>query len=140
MLSRVAADVVVALHLAFLVFLATGSLLAWRWPRVVPLHLCSLAWGVVSVTAGVACPLTPLEQHLRRLAGEQGYAGGFVDHYIEGVIYPERYTPLLRALIAIAVTVGYLGLARRVTRPRGVAGDRPVEALGPAPLRRDPAG
>lgn len=113
MLPRVAADVVVAVHLAFLVFLTVGSLLAWRWPRVVVLHLPSVVWGVVSITVGLSCPLTPLEKHLRRLAGEQGYAGGFVDHYVEDVVYPERYTPLLRALIATAILAGYLGLTQR---------------------------
>lgn len=106
------ADAVVILHFAFLAFLATGSLLAWRWPRMVAFHLPAVAWGAISVTVGLDCPLTPLEQHLRRLAGEQGYAGGFVDRYIEGVIYPERYTPSLRAVIATAVVVGYLGLVR----------------------------
>jgi hypothetical protein len=116
-LPRVAADAVVVFHFAFLVFLAIGSLLAWRWPRLVAVHLPSVAWGVLSVTVGLDCPLTPLEKHLRRLAGEQGYAGGFVDHYIEGVIYPEHYTPLLRALVAAAVVVGYLRLLGRRTTP-----------------------
>lgn len=116
MLSRLAADVVLAFHLGFLVFLTAGSLLAWRWPRLVIVHLPSVVWGVVSITVGLSCPLTPIEKSLRRLAGEQGYAGGFVDHYIEGVIYPEQYTPLLRALIAIAVVAGYVGLARRSVR------------------------
>ncbi len=113
MLSRVAADVVMGFHFAFLLFLAAGSLLAWRWPRVVAVHVPSVVWGLVSITVGLACPLTPLEQQLRRSAGEQGYAGGFVDHYVEGVIYPEQYTPLLRALIATAVVAGYVGLLRR---------------------------
>lgn len=113
MLSRVAADVVMGAHFVFLVFLAAGSLLAWRWPRVVAFHVPSVVWGLVSITVGLACPLTPLEQHLRRSAGEQGYAGGFVDHYIEGVIYPDQYTPLLRALIGTAVGAGYVGLLRR---------------------------
>ena len=121
MLSRVAADVVVAFHFAFLVFLAAGGLLAWRWPRLVAVHLPSVTWGVVSITAGLDCPLTPLEKQLRRSAGEQGYAGGFVDHYIEGVIYPEHYTPLLRVLMATAVVVGYLVLLRRLAaQPRHI--------------------
>lgn len=121
MLSRVAADVVMALHFAFLLFLAAGSLLAWRWPRLVAFHLPSVAWGVVSITAGLDCPLTPLEKELRRSAGEQGYAGGFVDHYIEGVVYPEHYTPLLRALIATAVVVGHLApLMRSAAHARDI--------------------
>ncbi len=115
---RVAADAVVVLHLAFLVFLATGSLLAWRRPGLVWLHVPALAWGLVSITVGLDCPLTPLEQGLRRQAGEQGYAGGFVDHYIEGVVYPERFTPLLRTLIGVLVVAGYLGLVQRARRSR----------------------
>lgn len=110
---RVAADLVVVLHLAFLVFLAAGGLLAWRWPRLVWLHLPTLAWAVVSITVGLACPLTPLEKHLRRLAGEEGYAGGFVDRYIEDVVYPERFTALLRGFIALAVVSGYVLVALR---------------------------
>lgn len=116
MVPGMAADAVVVLHFAFLVFLAAGSLLAWRWPRLVLAHLPAVAWGAISVTVGLDCPLTPLEKHLRRLAGDGGYAGGFVDHYIEGVVYPGRYTPLLQMLIAIAVVVGYVGLVRARTR------------------------
>ena len=110
------ADAVVVVHLGFLVFLATGSLLAWRWPHLVWLHLPSVAWGAVSITAGVDCPLTALERHFRLLAGEQAPAGGFVDRYIEGVVYPERFTPVLRLLIAAAVVGGYAGMVVRSRR------------------------
>ncbi len=122
MLSRVAADAVVVFHLMFLVFIATGSLLAIRWPKLLWLHVPSVLWGLISVTIGVDCPLTPLEKHFRRAAGERGYAGGFVDHYIEGVVYPARYTGLLQAMVALAVVVGYVVLIRRrSTRPRVAA-------------------
>lgn len=119
------ADAVVVVHLGFLVFLATGSLLAWRWPNLVWLHLPSVAWGLVSISAGVACPLTALEEHFRALGGEQGRGGGFVDHYIEGVVYPERFTPVLRLLIAAAVVAGYAGMVLRARRrvPATTAGD-----------------
>ncbi len=121
MFSRVAADAVVVFHLAFLVFIATGSLLALRWPKVLWLHVPSVVWGLISVTIGIDCPLTPLEKSLRRAAGDEGYAGGFVDHYIEGVVYPERFTGALQAMVALAVIAGYgLLLRRRATRPRVV--------------------
>jgi len=123
-LSSVAADAVVVFHLAFLVFIATGSLLAIRWPKLLWLHGPSVLWGLISVTIGLDCPLTPLEKSLRRAAGERGYAGGFVDHYIEGVVYPERFTGALQALVAAAVVVGYAVLIRRrATRPRVVGVD-----------------
>ncbi len=115
------ADVVVIVHLAFIAFVAVGGLLAWRWRGLVWFHLVAAAWAVGSVTVGYDCPLTPLEKHLRRSAGERGYSGGFVDHYIEGVIYPERYTSAIRLAVAAAVLLGWTGWAlmqaRRSTPP-----------------------
>ena len=62
---------------------------------------------------GFPCPLTGLEKALRTLAGERAYPGGFVDHYLRGVVYPGQYTSALRGLVAVAVLVGYVGLWRR---------------------------
>jgi hypothetical protein len=119
MAYRLAADVVVVIHLAFLVFVGAGAIMAWRWPRLVRLHAASVLWAVAIVTVGFACPLTGLEKALRGLAGEEGYGGGFVDRYVEGVVYPESLTPLLRALVAAAIVVGYAGLHRRRVRTMG---------------------
>ncbi|MGI9120754.1 MAG: DUF2784 domain-containing protein [Acidimicrobiales bacterium] len=124
MLYRLTADAVVLLHLAYLAFLIGGSLLAWRWPRLVWLHVPSLAWGLVSITVGLECPLTVVENHFRRLAGQQGYTGGFIDHYIEGVVYPERYLPLVRVLIVVAVVAGYVLLFHGVGQRERPAADR----------------
>jgi hypothetical protein len=110
---RFLADAVVVVHFGFVVFVAVGGLLAWRWPRVLWLHVPSVVWGIGIVAVGYECPLTPLEKHFRRLGGEPGYGGGFVDRYIEDVVYPDEYSLLLRALAAVAVVAGYLGLLRR---------------------------
>lgn len=120
MVHGVLADVVVVVHLAFIVFVGVGGLLAWCRPWVLWLHVPSVLWGVAIVTVGFACPLTPLEKTLRQKAGEEGYGGGFVDRYIEGVVYPESLTPLLRTLAAVAVVVGYAGLYRRRRAARRV--------------------
>jgi hypothetical protein len=113
MLYRVLADAVVVVHLGFILFVASGALLAWRRPALVWVHLPALAWGVGTITIGFPCPLTSLEKGLRGLAGAGGYEGGFVDRYIEDVVYPDEYSLLLRALAAVAVVAGYLGLLRR---------------------------
>ncbi len=113
MLYRWLASGVVLVHLAFLVFVAVGGLLAWRWRSLVWAHVPALVWSLLSITIGLECPLTRLENHLRRVAGGHGYEGGFIDHYVEGVIYPRRFTPALWAIIAVAVVLGYAG---RVTR------------------------
>lgn len=110
---RVVADAVVVVHFGFILFVAVGALLAWRWPRLAWAHLPALAWGVGSVTIGFPCPLTGLEKAARRRAGG-GYEGGFVDRYVEGVVYPEHYTSLLRALAAVLVVAGYAVLVRRL--------------------------
>lgn len=122
MLYRIAADAVVLVHFSFIVFVAAGALLAWRWPRLVWLHLPALAWGIVSVSIGVECPLTGLEKGLRRRAGTAGYEGGFVDHYIEDVVYPDEYTGVLRTLAAVIIVAGYLGLRRRSQRCTDISG------------------
>jgi hypothetical protein len=88
MVYRALADLVVVLHLGFVLFVVLGGLLALRWPRAAWLHLPAALWGAgIEFVQGV-CPLTPLENHLRRLGGEAGYAGGFVEHYLLPVLYP----------------------------------------------------
>lgn len=113
MLYGLMADLVVVVHLAFIVFVGAGSLLARRWPWLAWLHAPSLIWAVTSITIGLPCLLTPLEKLLRRMAGEGAYGGGFIDHYVEGVVYPESLTPFLRAMAFVAIVVGYTGLYRR---------------------------
>ncbi len=140
MLYRLLADLVVVVHLAFIVFVAVGALLAWRRPWLVLLHAPSVVWALAGATVGVACPLTPLEKALRRLAGQEGYGGGFVDHYIEGVVYPESLTPLIRALAVLAVVVGYARLRALRLSPRPRRQPTSVAGPGCAPPAPAPGG
>jgi hypothetical protein len=112
MVFDVVADAVVVVHLAFIAFVAIGALLAWRWRWLVWLHVPAVVWGVGIIAIGWDCPLTPLEKWLRRQDG-QDYEGGFVDRYLEGVVYPEQLTPVLRTVAAVLVVVGYAHLLRR---------------------------
>jgi hypothetical protein len=92
MLYRLLADLVVAAHLGFVLFVVLGGLLALRWPRAAWFHIPAALWGAgIEFAAGI-CPLTPLENHLRALGGEAGYAGGFVEHYVLPVLYPDGLT------------------------------------------------
>jgi hypothetical protein len=103
-----AADLVIALHFAFILFAMFGAALLIRWPAVMLAHLPVLAWGTWIELSGAICPLTPLEMRLRSAAGEQGYAGGFIDHYITPIIYPEgltRDTQFQYAAVLIAVNL-----------------------------------
>ncbi len=89
---RALADGLVLVHLAFVAFVVFGGFLLWRWPRAIFAHIPALAWGVWVELSGQICPLTYLENQLRHLAGEAGYRGGFLNHYILPVLYPPGLT------------------------------------------------
>ena len=102
---RLLADVVLATHAAFVAFVVLGGLLVLRWYWVRWIHLPALAWAVyIEVTGGI-CPLTPLENRYRALAGQEGYPGGFVEHYVVALIYPEALTPAIQQALAAIVTI-----------------------------------
>jgi len=91
-MSGALADLVVVVHLAFVVFVVAGGFLALRWPRLAWVHVPVFLWGAAISFAGWICPLTPLENRLRHAAGEEGYSGGFIDHYLLAALYPEGLT------------------------------------------------
>ncbi len=103
MTAAVLADLVVLLHLAFILFVMLGGLLVLRRRRLMWLHLPVVAWGAAIEFVGWVCPLTPLENHLRAAAGEAGYSGGFVAHYLIPLIYPEGLTRELQWLLGALV-------------------------------------
>jgi len=98
-----AADAVVLLHGLFVVFAAVGGLLVLRYRWVAWLHLPAAGWAVLIEYAGWICPLTPLENRLRRLGGERGYQGGFIEHYLLPVLYPEGLTEAGQVVIGTVV-------------------------------------
>jgi hypothetical protein len=118
------ADLVVLLHLAFVAFAALGGLLALRWPRAAWVHLPCAAWGVLIELFGWGCPLTPLEVHLRRLAGQEGYAGGFLEHYVLPVLYPAGLTRSGQVVLAVMLLAFNAAAYAAVWRRRGRMKDR----------------
>lgn len=102
---RLLADTVLVIHFAFLVFVIFGGLLAiWRW-RLAGLHLPALAWGIWIQFTGRICPLTPLENRLRGLGGEAGYSGGFIEHYLLSLIYPDGLTRSVQLGLVLGLMV-----------------------------------
>jgi len=108
----VLADAVMVLHFGFLLFVVFGGFVAWRWPWVIWPHLVAAGWGGLIIAFGLNCPLTRVENDFRTRAGGDELAGGFIDTYIEGVLYPERYIGLARALAAVLVLVSWAGFLR----------------------------
>jgi len=89
---RLLADLVLILHAGFVAFVVLGALLVLRWPRIAWVHVPVVLWGAGIEFSGGICPLTPLENHWRRLAGELGYPGDFVEHYLLSALYPDGLT------------------------------------------------
>ena len=110
MFHRLAADAVLLLHLGFILFVLLGGVLAVRWRWAPLLHLPAAAWGVYIELSGGLCPLTPLENRLRIAAGDAGYAGGFIEHYLLALIYPAGLTQDVQYVLA-AIVVGVNALA-----------------------------
>jgi len=82
-----------------------GGALALRWPRAAWAHLPAAAWGAGIEFAGGVCPLTPLENRLRELAGQAGYEGGFVEHYLLAWLYPDGLTREIQVALGLAVVI-----------------------------------
>ena len=121
------ANATMLLHFAFLAYVVSGGFLAWRWPRAIWPHLLAAGWGLFSLAFGLSCPLTWVEDWSRRRAGGSGLSNGFIDTYLTGIVYPERYTGLLQSLAAAVVGVSWLRLLLRRRHPTAapLAGPQP---------------
>ncbi|TNG02085.1 MAG: DUF2784 domain-containing protein [Gammaproteobacteria bacterium] len=100
---RIAADLIVLFHFLFICFVVLGGLFTLRWRWVALIHLPAALWGALIVMLGGICPLTPFENSLRLAAGEQGYSGGFIEHYLVPIIYPAGLTRETQIAIGVLV-------------------------------------
>ena len=103
MIYSLLADGVLLLHAAFVLFVGPGGLLVLKWPKLAWLHLPSVGWAAWISFSGGICPLTPLEQQLRQMAGADSYTGSFTTQYIEPLIYPAGLTEQMQWGIGIFV-------------------------------------
>ena len=134
MIDRRLADLVVVVHLAYLVFLPAGAVLVARRPRLTPLHLAAVAVAITSVTVGFDCPLTTWEQTLRRRGGQHPYPGGFVNHYLTGTGFPHGADRVAQAAIVVLIGAAYVRLARRRSEaPDPAQADGHGLHVGPVP-------
>jgi hypothetical protein len=122
MIYRVAAELVILVHFAFVAFVVAGAQLVVYRPWIAFVHVPAVLWAATTELIGIVCPLTPLEQRLWRLAGETGYAGDFLDHYLTSVLYPAGLTRTVQvglgsALLVLNVALYGWALARRRQPP-----------------------
>ncbi|GAA0973164.1 DUF2784 domain-containing protein [Acrocarpospora macrocephala] len=110
-------EVTMVVHFIAIGYIALGGFLAWRWPRLIWPHLAFAGWGLIQLTGLVECPLTALENWGRHHAGASGLKpGGFIDTYIEGVVYPAQYVWLVRWVVIAAILISWAGVALRHRR------------------------
>jgi hypothetical protein len=124
MFFRLAADAVLSIHLAFILFALAGALIAARWRWIPFVHLPVAAWGFFVELTGRICPLTYLENYLRSRAGQSGYAESFVEHYLLPIIYPAGLTREIQFVLAGVVIIvnlaiyGWLYIRKHIQRSR----------------------
>jgi uncharacterized membrane protein YhhN len=119
MLYLVLADLVLVVHLLFVLFVVGGGLFALKWPWIAWLHLPAAAWGAAIEFMGWICPLTPLENRLLDRSGESAYEGDFIGHYLVSLLYPNELTRSLQIVLGFLVVLvnagayGWLFFSRR---------------------------
>jgi hypothetical protein len=118
MLWRFLADLTLMVHAAFVAFVVLGGLAVLRWPTIAWVHLPAVAWGVAIEFGGWICPLTPLEVALRQRGGEAGYGGGFIEHYVTPVLYPDGLTHSMQVMLGLTVLAVNVWVYRRVWQRR----------------------
>ncbi len=122
MLYRLLSDAVLLVHAAFVAFVVVGGLWVCFRPKLAWLHLPAVAWAAGIELVGGICPLTPLENHYRVLAGERGFPGGFVEHYLLAALYPDGLTRRVQVtlgLLVLALNAALYVVAWRRARRRG---------------------
>ncbi|MEZ0237077.1 MAG: DUF2784 domain-containing protein [Methylophilaceae bacterium] len=106
---RLLADLTLLAHFAFIIFVLLGGLLVLKWPQVAWLHIPAALWGALTEFFSLPCPLTPLEKHFQRLAGDTPYEGDFIARYLLPWIYPAGLTPTVQIVLgAIVVALNIL--------------------------------
>jgi hypothetical protein len=131
MAYRFLADVVLVLHLGFVLFVVLGALLVFRWPRLKWLHLPAAVWGAVIELAGWYCPLTPLENELRRLGGQRGYSGGFIERYVTALLYPGELPRMVHVALGLLVIAINAAIYWRLFRQSRKGSGTPTEKRRP---------
>ncbi len=109
MIWRFLGDVVMVFHGAMLVFFVIGGFLAWRWAKVILVHLGIVVWNLTIVLLDFGCPVTWTEKYFRRRGDEVPYQAGYIHHYLEGKLWPEGATPIAEKVGFTIVVISYVG-------------------------------
>ena len=112
-MAKFLAEATVMLHLLALLFIGLGGFLAWRWPKILFVHVFFAAWGVLVNVAPIPCPLTALENYFRHQQGLGDLPGGFNAYYLYGTVIPHAALPAVAVLAIALVIISYVGAVQR---------------------------
>ncbi|KZB85078.1 DUF2784 domain-containing protein [Amycolatopsis regifaucium] len=122
------ANVTVAVHIFALVFIGFGGFLAWRWPKVIFVHVFFAAWGILVNVFPWPCPLTAAENYFRHQQGLGDLPGGFNAYYLYDTVFPRSSLPLIVVIAMATVIISYVGTVQR-WRHRDHDGDAPAHRV-----------
>lgn len=122
------ADVTVAVHILALLFIGLGGFLAWRWPKIIFVHVFFAAWGVLVNVFPWPCPLTALENMFRHQQGLGDLPGGFNEYYLYDTVFPRSMLPVIAVAAMAVVIISYIGAYQR-SRHRHHDGDAPAHRV-----------
>lgn len=133
MIWRFLGDVMMVLHAAFLLFFVLGGFLAWKWRKLIWVHLGIVVWSLAIVIIDYDCPFTGMEKSFRRRGGESVYETGYINHYLDGTIWPEGATPTAEKVGFALVVIGYVGffVLRHHRRKAAAQADVRGDSVGP---------
>jgi hypothetical protein len=127
MIWRFLGDGMMVLHGAFLLFFVVGGFLAWKWRKLIWVHLGIVVWNVAIVVLDYDCPFTATEKYFRRRGGESVYQAGYIHHYLEGRLWPMGATPVAEKVGFTVVVIAYIGFfvvhRRKAAEQAKVRGD-----------------
>jgi cytochrome c biogenesis protein CcdA len=111
--AKFLADVTVAVHMVALLLIGFGGFIAWRWPKLIFIHMFAVAWGVLVNVAPVPCPFTALENYFRHQQGLGDLPGGFNAYYLYGTVFPQSWLPAIGVIAIAVVGYSYVGVYHR---------------------------
>ena len=126
-MAKFLAEVTVAVHILALLLIGLGGFLAWRWPKLIFIHMFAAAWGILVNVTPVPCPFTALENYFRHQQGLGDLPGGFNAYYFYDTLFPRSFLPAIAVFALAMLVLSYVGAYQR-WRHRDHSGDAHAHA------------
>ena len=102
---EIAANLILLVHLIFIIFVVLGGLLFFASSKIIFIHIPALIWGIYIELTSSTCPLTYLENWFLHKANLTTYSEGFIQNYLVPIVYPMSLTKDLQIYLGIVLIV-----------------------------------